>query len=309
MSENFIPLGKQSPAEIARKLRELEDEEGALAIEATTQAKSLGQESLINLPRAWLNTQHQYGFIPRFDPAAGRFHPIVSAADAPTDLDLKGKRINIKLDYLRIYEYPKPFIDLTGDNVHTILFTFEAHNQLPGDSEEVAFNQTYKAHAEQDVAVQGYPIFIGLGVGSNGIVISCKTVNVGNSKDEKLVDAINSEAATSGLNLLTTAQPALAPFVGVAKGLTTSLASRSKNVAVQDVKLGLDFAVGATGSRLAVGSYVVAQVERANDIVWSDWAFDKETGTIVRTNLAEGEEAYVLPYNAIVFRISLYEEP
>jgi hypothetical protein len=48
------------------------------------------------------------------------------------------------------------------------------------------------------------------------------------------------------------------------------------------VNLGLDFETGATGARLAVGSYVVAQTEQPNDIVWSEWAYDAETGTIMR---------------------------
>jgi len=308
MSEDFVPLGKQSPAEIAQKLREIGDEEAAVEYEAYAESSTAGLESIFNLPRPYLNTQHQYGFISRFEPGAGRFHPIVAASNAPADLALKNKRINIRLDYLRIYEYPQPLISL-GSNIHTILFTFEARNQLVDGSEAVAFNQTYRARSGQDVAVQGYPIFIGLGVGSDGVVFSCKTVNVGNSSDEKLVDAINSDAATLGLSLLSTAQPALAPFVGVTKGLSVSLASRSRNVSVQEIVLGLDFETGATGARLAVGSYVVAQVERANEIVWSDWGFDKETGTIVRTKLAEGEDPYVLPYNAVVFRVSPNEGP
>ena len=64
----------------------------------------------------------------------------------------------------------------------------------------------------------------------------------------------------------------------------------------------------ALGARLAIGSYIVVQVPRANEISWSDWSYDASLGTIVRTNLAEGEDAYILPYNAIVFRVSKYQE-
>ncbi len=306
MDEEFIPLGQQSLAEIAQKLREIGDEEAAAVYERHADAASKGLESLFNPPRNYLNSQHQIGFIPRFVPGTGRFHPIMAASNAPADPALKNRQINIRLGYLRVYEYPQPLINL-GDNVHTILFTFEARNQIPGGGEEVAFNQTYRARSGQDAAVTGYPIFIGLSVGADGVVFSCKTVNVSNTNDEKLVEAINSNAATLGLSLLTTAQPALAPFVGVARGLCLSLASHRQNTAVQNITLGLDFETGATGARLAIGSYVVVQVPRANEIVWSDWAFDTETGTIVRTNLAAGEEPYLLPYNAIVFRVSPYE--
>ena len=54
--------------------------------------------------------------------------------------------INVRLDRLRVYEYPKPLINF-GENIHTILFTFEARNQVAGSSEPVAFNQTYEARS------------------------------------------------------------------------------------------------------------------------------------------------------------------
>jgi hypothetical protein len=306
MSDEFIPLARQSPAEVAQKLREIGDEEAALVYERRQEATAEVLESRFWPPRPYLNSQHQIGFIPRFVPGTERFHPILAASNAPADLSLQNRRINIRLDYLRIHQYPGPLINL-GANSHTILFTFEARNQLPAGSEAVVFNQTYRARSGQDTAVTGNPIFIGLTVGANGVIFSCKTVNVGNSNDEKLVAAINSEAATLGLNLLTTAQPALAPFVGVARGLCRALAARRKNTPVQDIILGLDFESGATGVRLAVGSYVAVQVAQANEISWSDWRFDADTGVIVRTNLAEGEAPYALPYNAIVFRVSPYE--
>lgn len=304
MPEKFVPLGEQDEVQIAQKLREIGDDDAALVYE-TPGSLGSAAESFFGAPRAWLNTQHQYGFMPRFE-GSGRYQPIVAANQAPVDLGLKNQRINLKLDYLCVHDYPRPLISL-GDNVHTILFTFEAFNNLPGKREAVAFNQTYRAKSGQDAAVQGYPIFVGLGVGSDGLVFYCNTVNIGNSSDEQLISTLDSKTAKMGLSLLTTAQPALAPFVGFAKSLGAWLASRSKNVPVQEFSLGLDFDEGAPGGRLAIGSYVVAQVERADSIYWPDWGFDKETGAIVRTSLAEGEAPYILPYNAIVFRVSLYE--
>ena len=306
MSDEFTPLGGQTPAKIAQKLREIGDEEAALVYEQQLDTKAVALESRFLPPRAYLNTQHQYGFIAPFVPGTERYHPIVAASNAPADTLLRNQRINVRLDYLRIYQYPQPWINL-GDNTHTILFTFEASNQISGGSEAVAFNQTYRARSGQDTAVTGNPIFIGLSIGANGVVFSCKTLNVSNSSDEELVQAISSESAALGLNLLTTAQPALAPFVGVAKGLCNTLAARQRNTAVQEITLGLDFETGALGARLAVGSYVAVQTPRADEIVWSDWRFDAETGTIVRTNLAPGEDPYALPYNDIVFRIRPYE--
>jgi hypothetical protein len=145
-------------------------------------------------------------------------------------------------------------------------------------------------------------------VGPNGLSFSCKTVNIGNSSDQDLLQAINSEGAEKGLQLLTIAQPALGPLVGVARGICNVLAERSKNVAVQQFTLGLDFDDGSTGSRLSTGSYIVSQVPKADEISWNDWNYDSQTGAIVRKNLAPGEKTYVLPYNTIVFRISKFQE-
>ena len=311
MTDEFIPLGEQPPEAILEKLRELEGPESAESYGLQLEPGRKGLEGLFG-QKPWLNTQHQYGFIPRFELGGERYHKIVSASNMPAAEVLNyetlvNKRIIIRLDYLRIHQYPPPLLSL-GDNKHTILFTFEAQNQVHDGAESIAFNQTYEARSGQDVAVTGWPIFIGLNVGPHGVAFSCKTVNVSNSNDDSVVKAINSDAVTMGLNLLTTAQPALVPFVGVARGLCTSLAKHSQNTPVQKFTLGLDFEAGATGARLGIGSYVVVQVPRANEITWSDWKFDAETGTIVRANLAEGEAAYSLPYNTVVFRVSPYGE-
>ncbi len=301
MRSDFIPLGLQSPEQIQAKLQE---------IEGTTEAASLGLEKLESAQSPWLNTQHQYGYIALFTPGAQRYYPIKSASNMPADDTLKGKQVNIHLAYLRVYQYPTPLFNL-GHSVHTILFTFEARNQVEKAKEEpVAFNQLYKARAGQDAAVTGQPIFIGLTVGANGVGFTCRTVNVSNSTDEELVNIFNSDTVTAGLNLLTTAQPALGPLTTLARGLCVSLASHTKNVPVQKVSLGLDFETGALGARLAVGSYVVAQTAQPDDIVWSEWAYDADTGTIMRDpqGLAQGEKPYPLPHNAFVFRVSRYRE-
>jgi hypothetical protein len=298
MNDDFIPLGLQSPEQIQAKLQE---------IEGTGEALSYGLEST---QRPWLNTQHQYGYIAPFTPGTQRYHPIKSASNMSADDTLKGQRLNIHLAYLRVYQYPTPLFNL-GHSVHTILFTFEARNQVEKRKEEpVAFNQLYKARAGQDAAVTGQPVFIGLTVGANGVNFVCRTVNVSNSTDEEFVAIFNSETVTAGLNLLTTAQPALGPLTTLARGLCVSLASHNRNVPVQEVNLGLDFETGALGARLAVGSYVVAQTTRPDDIVWSNWVYDAETGTIMPepSTLAQGEKPYPLPYNAFVFRVSRYSE-
>src|SRR5262245_63757661 len=103
MSSDFVPLGLQSPEQIQAKLQE---------IEGTDNAIHFGLEKLESAQRPWLNTQHQYGYIALFTPGAQRYYPITSASNMSAADSLKGKRINIRLDYLRVYQYPTPWFNL-----------------------------------------------------------------------------------------------------------------------------------------------------------------------------------------------------
>lgn len=309
MPNEFIPLGEQSPSEIAYKLREIGDDEAAQFYESGVDSLAEG----LHKPHDWLNKGYQYGFIPLFEPGKLHLHEIISASNMPANESLKNQRINVRLHRFHVHEYPMALTQavsqfLLGMNVHTVLFTFEAYNQVSKGAEHVAFNQVYEVVAGQDAGVTGHPIFLGLKVGNNGIGFTCRTVNVGSSNDQKLVSAINSHTVKAGLHLLTSAQPGLIPFVGIARELATSFANRSKNIPVQRFTLGLDFEKGATGARLDIGTYIAVQVPHPTAISWKDWNYDAETDTVVRKNLAPGEEAYTLPYNTIMFRISKHQE-
>ena len=307
MVDAFQMLGEYPAATIAHKLREIGDDEAAEFYEFQAARMLPVRPEGFFTPRRWLDTEHQFGFIPLFKPGADRFHPIVSASNIAPDPSLMHQRINIRLDRLYAHSYPPPLLHM-GTPVHTILFTFEARNQVEGGSEAIACNQTYHARSGQGAAVAGSPIFIGLTVGTHGIDFKGKTVHIGNASDEQLVTALTSEVTVTGLSLLTTAQPALAPFIKLAQQLALMAGNRWKNTPIQRFQLGLDYDTGASGARLAIGSYVVAQVRRPDEIVWSDWSYDAETGTIVRTYLADGEEAYTLPHNTVIVRVSAYQE-
>lgn len=310
MDEQFIPLGMQEPKEIARKLREIEDDEAAQFYE---QSSAASLEESLHRPRKWLNAAHQYGFIPIFTPGAQHRHDIISASNMRADETLRNQRINIRLHRLHVYEYPMAFTPalsqfFLGTNVHTILLTFEARNQVDKGTENVAFNQVYEVPPGQDVGVAGAPIFLGLKVGNNGVFFTCKTVNIGSSNDQKLASALGSGVVKTGLHLLTTAQPGIAPFVDIARGLAISFANSSKNIGVQSANLGLDFDTGAPDARLAIGTYIVAQVPHATAITWQEWCYDANTDTVVHKNRVEEGKAYTLPYNTIMFRVGLYQE-
>jgi len=305
-----MALGAQSYDVIASRLHEMGDHEAAEMYERLAQNEDVSEEGLFTPPHEWLFTEYEYGFIKFFEAGSQKYHEIIPARNMPADLSLRNQQIDVHLDWLYAYAYPPSlgeWLGIDDDNVHTILFSFEAHNQHAHGHEHVAFNQTYKAKSGQSSAVTGLPIFLNINVGTKGISFSCKTMNVSNSSDRMLVDAIGSPAMRQGLKLLTAIQPALAPFVGVATGLFESLKDKNmlnKNVVVHDFMLGLDFETGASGIRLAVGTYVVVQVPHPNTLTWSEWKYDAEHGTIVKTNWAVGEKPHVLGHNALLFRVS-----
>jgi hypothetical protein len=309
MSDEFVPLGEQSPTEIAQKLREIGDDETAQFYESGVNSLAEG----LHRPHDWLNKGYQYGFVPLFEPREHYLHEITSAMNMSGNETLKNQRINIHLQRFYVHEYPMALTQAVsefffGMNVHTVLFTFEAYNQVAKGTEHVAFNQVYEVIAGQDAGVSGHPIFLGINVGSNGIGFTCKTVNVGNYSDQMIINVINSHVVKTGLHLLTTAQPGLIPFVGIARELTTTLANRSKNIPVQSLNIGLDFEKGAVGARLDIGTYIAVQVPHPGTISWRDWGYDADKDIVVRKNLAQGEDAYTLPHNTIMFRVSKYQK-
>ncbi|RUV50554.1 hypothetical protein EOB77_14720 [Mesorhizobium sp. M7A.F.Ca.MR.228.00.0.0] len=117
-----------------------------------------------------------------------------------------------------------------------------------------------------------------------------------------LMEALGSDTFRNGLSLLTTAQPALKPFVGLAGSLVKSVANRSKNCQVYSFKLGLDFGGGQTSSRLRLGSYIVVQAD-AETWDWSQIAWNPSAQLVVRR--ADGKS---IEYNYMVFGISAFNE-
>lgn len=196
---------------------------------------------------------------------------------------------------------------LVGRGMHRILFDFAARNQTDQGAEQLHFNATCRAAEEEQAAILGRPVFTGLQVGGEGVFLQLATVNVANEGDEKLLAFLDSDVFKGGLQLLTTAQPALAPFSALAVGLTQAIAARNRNVAVQAVDLGLDFSQVALRPRLAEGSYIAVQIPETITTVWDwqDWAYDPAAGRLVST----AEPGLLIPYNYLVVSVSRYQGP
>jgi hypothetical protein len=246
--------------------------------------------------KAWQHTSHAFGYIAPLKAAVGT-REIVDVGGIEADLSLKRTRIKITLDALRIEEYP-------GAGIHHVLFDFYAQNQIKPAPEHLHFNATYRVKQGERAAIRGYPIFLGLTTGNDGLAFRCYTVNVKNEGDQALLAFLDSDTLKAGLRLATIAQPAIAPLTDLGRNITKGIAGRNRNVPVQDVYLGLDFGDSATGARLRLGSYLVVQVpEDQIKFSWSEWVFETESKAIVRKE----DPGTILPYNYFIFAVAKYE--
>lgn len=195
-------LGKLPPAEAAAKLREIGEIDAAEVLTSAEKEspQTYGTWSLLG-DKLYKHTAHTLGYLAPV-PANSRDLPIQSASNIATDLTLKGDRIKITLNALRVAAYP-------GGGTHQILFDFYAQNQLADVIEHLHFNSTYRVRDGERAALLNYPIFLGLNIGNDGLVFKCLTVNVKNEEDEAAIQFLDSDAFKTGLKLATTVQPAI----------------------------------------------------------------------------------------------------
>src|SRR2546428_14070687 len=109
---------------------------------------------------------------------------------------------------------------LVKGGTHRVLLHFFAQHQTPDQSEDLHFSATYRVREGEHAALRGYPIFVGLNVGDEGIRLRVRTINVKNGQDEAILKILDSDAFKNGLHLITMAQPALVPLSELALGLT-----------------------------------------------------------------------------------------
>jgi len=285
-------LGGMSAAEATAKLRELGE---FLSEPMPDPAVSFAVfDWLPWRDRLWAHTTHAFGYLGQ-SPPGPEPRPIVHAGNIDADPALKNARVRITLDRLQIGQYP-------GGGIHHILFDFYAHNQTDGGVEPLHFNAAYRAREGESVAAIGYPIFVGLRVGPDGLGFRCRTVNIKNEQDGSLLGFLDTDAFRAGLRLVAGAQPALLPLSTVGEHLTRSMADRARNVPVQDFAMGLDFGSTATGARLAEGSYLAVQVPDSS-LDWSRWVYDPNSGQVVSAT----DRSQRLPFNYMVIGVSRYD--
>jgi hypothetical protein len=293
--DELRPLGTLAPAEAARALRAIGEDDIADELDEAVEVGSPTAygDSRLRLRRdpVWRHTSHVVGHLPAY---LGGTSIIQHAAEIEADEQLNGRQLKVTLDRLRVADYP-------GHGIHHILFDFAVQNQTEQGPEPVHFNAAYRVAEGDHAAVFGRPVFVGLHVGGEGLLLQCATVNVKNESDEAFLGFLDNDAFKTGLQLATTAQPALAPLSVMAVSLTKAIAARNRNVTVQTIELGLDFSRVSTRPHLAQGSYLVVQVPEPMAQVWrwADWVFDTAAGMVARR-----DDGSPIPYNYLVLGVS-----
>jgi hypothetical protein len=296
---DYPVIGKRSPEEQAQILRDLGDDETADALMASrpaTETKSIfgGGSGLPWSSKPWGHTSHSFGFLPQAGAADPPLLPLYHAGQIKPDLSLRGAGVTIRLDSLRLADYP-------GSGVHRVLFDFSAVNTIgPSQAEHLHYNATFRAREGEEAAVVGLPIFVDLNVGDLGLAFKCATVNVANEGSQRALDMLDSDLVKSGLQLAKTAQPAIGPLSQIAIGLTKAILGVNKNVPVQEFTLGLDFDPVATGARLREGAYFAVQVPSLAGWDWSQWFWHPSRGCLI----SKADPNTLCPWNYIIFRVS-----
>jgi hypothetical protein len=239
----------------------------------------------------FLYSAHAFGYIPKHKPSLTEPIDISHAGSIKSDANLKGKPIKLTLDRLRVKDYP-------GGKEHNILFEFSGQHQAKDAEQAVKFAQVYRVREEQEAGITGYPIFIGLNVGDEGVAFKCYTVNVSNTGDKQFLEFLDNPVFTRGLKLLGNVHPMVDTVTEFTTAILKLFAKRNENIPVQDFFMGLDFSGIATRAQLREGSYIVVQAPSVWD--WSQWVYTPSTGQVVHK--ANPDE--MIPYNYVVFGLS-----
>lgn len=295
-------IGALLPEQAIIKLREIGEFELAEQLERAekrlVRSSEPGKSRWPFQPKLWQHTSHTVGYIPLRLPNNDP-QPILHIEAITPDLSLRGARLKITLNRLRVVSYP-------GGGIHRILLHVCAQNQMPERVESVHFNSTYRVAEGESAGVQGYPLFVGLHVGNEGVVLKCRTINVRNEQDEALLRFLEADTFKTGLSILSTVQPTIALFSEMAFGLAKAVGTRNRNIEVQNIELGLGFTTLAMSGGLAEGVYLAVQISenlyRAWD--WEEWIYLPAKGRVVKRS----DYQQLIPYNYIAFSISRYEE-
>lgn len=286
-------------------LKEIGDKEGAREIKKIIKDDPKKADMKVSetmdtqFNQVWKIKEHAYGFLDVDNAKDGKI-PIINALTMPADLSLKGKRINIRIGNIYVERYPGLF----GGN-HEILFEFKAKHAPEGSAEDetIQYTQKYTLRNKGGGGKSGLSIMKGLRVPNNGIDFYLNTIYLSNENEEKFLRFLENGIFTSGLELISGANPVLKQVTGYASGITQYLMDEKKSKVIQEIGIGFDFAGNTEVASLKNGTYVAVQAPRQL-LNWSDWYYDMNSSLIQPYDASLDR----LPYNHITFVVSKYEE-
>lgn len=292
-----LPIGDLPLNEIQQILLEIGEKPVQSDGRASRLADASALSTILTRNRKWIRTSHVFGYIAPIQ----TLESINDVGKIEAGLSLKNSRVNIRLNAVRVADYPG--WNLLGPGRNRILFDFFADhhgNQFDG---RLHFSDVFEGLQGESVGVRGAPIFTGLGVGPGGIVFGCRTVSVNNSSDEALLSFFKSDVFRNGLNLIAGMHPVIELFSTMSQGIVDGVEKHSrKNQKVQEFIIGLDFEKTPGGARLAEGAYVIVQVPRELEASWNwgEWIYDWNRASIVSRH----NQDKLIDWNYIVIGIS-----
>jgi hypothetical protein len=282
-------VGELSDDEKAAYLREVGDPE-ALAAAAGEPTDRL--QLPFTTKRPFDHTGSAIGYI---QPGDGPHHAIVDPREIGPERGLIGAKVAVRLTQALVVRYP-------GRGVHEILLHFGAG--AGGEARpEHNFGATIRCADGNQMPVGGQLLFSGIEVAEDGLHIAMFTVNVHSQADAQLLQALQGDVFSRGLDLVASAGPVVGLLSATLVSLATAIAKGSENRPVQRGLLALD--VGRTlldSPKLRLGSYVLAQAPAEVDgrpWSWNDYVYDRGRNAIVYAR----DPAALIPFNYVAVGI------
>lgn len=285
-------LGSMSNDRIAEYFLAIGDGERA----KEHQSGQVSGQGLFGRKSSDLHTGCIIGFIPSSQQNDRACCDILGSSHILADELLQGTQVKISLDKFYAHSYP-------GFGAHTVLCEFTGMNQLAGENESLRFTLRFRVNDKGSAAINGLPIFLGVTVGKDGVSFEGRSINIGSAGDDVILETLERQEFKSGLSLLTTAQPALKPFVSLAEAVVKSTLKSSKNKQVHSFNLGLDFSDSATSARLALGSYVIVQRDVGAAWNWADYEWNRDSQMIQ----VKSGSASKIDFNFMIIGVSRFQ--
>ncbi|MHA1144564.1 MAG: hypothetical protein ACTSRW_07500 [Candidatus Helarchaeota archaeon] len=219
---------------------------------------------------------------------------IQPAGKIKPETSLLNQTVDIKIFSIYAWKYPGIF-----GKKYEVLFNYDILHELTnGKTEKINFNQKYDLKKRSFASIKGKYILKNLKVTDRGINVYIKTINVQNKDDTRILELLNSDAVNNGVELLSTFQPVIKPFIAIGKKILEQINKSNKNRIVQEIDMSLDLNQTAAGPKLREGNYIIVQYPSGSNCRepwdWSKWKWNSQYETPMGPNNSRIEWNYII---------------